>query len=146
MPKVIKTYGHNEGWSCAYRNWRAKSHCSQIHGYAPSFELGYEAADLDECHWVLDFGSLKPLKAYLKASFDHRLIVAQDDPQLDWFRQGAVLGLANIMLLEYVSCEMFAKLAYEAAQTILSESSDKDRVTVVYAKVSEHSGNAAIYP
>lgn len=27
-----KTYGHDRGFSCAFRQWRADSHCRLIHG------------------------------------------------------------------------------------------------------------------
>ena len=43
-----KTYGHNTGHSCAFRQWRADSHCNLIHGYALQFELEFGSDGLDE--------------------------------------------------------------------------------------------------
>ncbi len=145
MPKVVKTYGHNEGWSCAFRQHKAQSHCRFIHGYALAIEICFEADDLDECYWVLDFGSLKPLKAYLQKQFDHKLLVAKDDPKLDFFRSLAVLGLADISIVDKVSCEAFAQMVFEATQAHLDLQTVR-LVRIVYAKVSEHPGNSAIYP
>ena len=35
--QVIKTYGNETGHSCAFRQWRAESHCNLIHGYGLGF-------------------------------------------------------------------------------------------------------------
>ena len=35
----------------------------------------------------MDFGGLKDLKKTLEYTFDHKLVVASDDPQLDLFKQ-----------------------------------------------------------
>ena len=66
-----KTYDHNEGLSCAFRQWRADSHCNLIHGYALGFEITFEAEELDDRNWVIDFGDLGVLKKWLKEMFDH---------------------------------------------------------------------------
>ena len=42
-----KTYSHATGHSCAFRQWRADSHCNLIHGYALQFELKF-GGELDE--------------------------------------------------------------------------------------------------
>ena len=51
-----KTYTHATGHSCAFRQWRADSHCNLIHGYALQFELQFGSDGLDEKNWVVDFG------------------------------------------------------------------------------------------
>ena len=58
--RSTKTYGHNEGLSCCFRQWRAShSHCQQVHGYALAFRFVFATHTLDENNWCLDFGGLK---------------------------------------------------------------------------------------
>lgn len=40
--RSTKTYGHNAGLSCAFRQWKANSHCKYLHGYALSFKFVFE--------------------------------------------------------------------------------------------------------
>ena len=54
-----KVYAHNTGHSCAFRQWKADSHCNLIHGYALQFELTFGSDKLDNRNWVVDFGGLK---------------------------------------------------------------------------------------
>lgn len=68
-----KTYGHERGLSCAFRQPTATSHCNMIHGYALSFQFTFGCGALDENNWVVDFGGLKELKEWLEFSFDHTL-------------------------------------------------------------------------
>ena len=59
-----KTYGHEEGLSCMFRQPLAThSHCSLLHGYALSFSFKFGCDGLDDKNWVVDFGNLKELKA-----------------------------------------------------------------------------------
>src|SRR5215207_8018651 len=78
--QVTKTYGHERGLSCCFRQPQAQSHCALMHGYAVAVSLTFEAHRLEN-HWVLDFGGLKPVEAWLKWLFDHTLLVACDDPE-----------------------------------------------------------------
>ena len=49
MPKykITKTFGHDSGYSCAFRQWNAKSNCSKIHGYSLGFEINLISHQLD---------------------------------------------------------------------------------------------------
>ena len=38
-----KTYGHEVGLSCAFRQHKADSHCAKLHGYALSVKVEFEA-------------------------------------------------------------------------------------------------------
>ena len=49
--------------SCAFRQPRAShSHCRFVHGYKLSAKFWFEAKELDENNWVVDFGGLKDFK------------------------------------------------------------------------------------
>lgn len=146
-----KTYGHDRGLSCAFRQWRAPSHCSKLHGYALAFEFHFEAETLDAYNWVLDFGSMKPVKAFLEREFDHTLAVAADDPQREVLASlGAFgIGLADVRVFDHVGCEAFAEHAGRFVEDWLLEQHAKDRlprtdsVRLMRCTVREHAGNAA---
>ena len=46
--RSTKTYDHNEGLSCCFRQWRADSHCNLVHGYALAFRFVFATHTLDE--------------------------------------------------------------------------------------------------
>lgn len=145
MYTSTKTYGHEVGLSCCFRQWRASSHCKLLHGYAISVRFEFEATELDERNWVVDFGGLKTLKDFLVKTFDHTLIVADDDPQLAELQRLDELGLARVIHLEHVGCEQFAKYIYETGQQWLVEMTYSPRVRLAMVEVKEHGANSAIY-
>lgn len=140
-----KTYGHDIGLSAAFRQWRADSHCRFIHGYALSVHLEFEADELDERNWVVDFGSLKSFKQILQDTFDHKLLVAQDDPHWVEFQALEQAGLAQVVIVDATGCEAFAKLIYEGAEVWLKDAGYGDRVRMHHVTVREHGANSATY-
>lgn len=140
-----KTYGHELGLSAVFRQWRAESHCNQLHGYSLSFRFVFEANELDHRNWVMDFGGLKGLKNKLQLAFDHKLVIAKDDPQLDILMKLQEHGVADVMIVDAVGCEKFAELAATFAQAELEMLGLSKRVKVVEVECSEHGANSAIY-
>ena len=110
--KYISSKTYNQIGPVAYRQWRAESHCNKIHGYALSFYFEFESDTLDARNWVVDFGSLKPLKALLEDWFDHTLLVANDDPQREHLLNLGKLGLAKIVEVDKTGCEGLAEFLY----------------------------------
>ncbi len=145
MFRSTKHYGHEAGLSACFRQWAADSHCNLLHGYALAFTFTFEAESLDERNWVVDFGGLDRLKERLIHNFDHKLIVAQDDPKLEELCALANSGLASVMVLPYVGCEAFAKFAFTIAQDVIARAGYTPRVRVVSCEVREHGANSAIY-
>lgn len=126
MPYIsTKNYGPEEGFAVAYRQWRADRKsgkgpnevytkdeipgCSAIHGYAMSFYFEFESETLDARNWVVDFGSLRPLKEFLKETFDHTMLVAADDPFYDKYVELRELGLCKLVEVENTGCEALSK-------------------------------------
>ncbi len=143
--RVIKTYGHEQGLSCAFRQWQAQhSHCRFLHGYALAFRFTFATHTLDDRGWCLDFGGLKPLRAWLASMFDHTLLVSADDPDLATLTALQTAGLAQLRVMEAIGCEAFAALAYNWAADFLANET-AGRVTVEEVEVSEHPGNAATF-
>lgn len=146
MPyRSTKTYDHNVGLSCAFRQWRADSHCRYLHGYALAVKFVFEADELDARNWVVDFGSLKSLKGWLEDTFDHKTVVAEDDPELGLFRLMEERGLCQLRVLPAAGCEKFAEMIYGAAEVWLKDNGYAPRVRLVSVEVREHGANSAIY-
>lgn len=155
-----KTYGTDRGLSCCFRQWRSThSHCSLLHGYSIGIKLIFECGTLDERNWVMDFGGLRDFKSWASYMFDHTLLVAQDDPHLEFFKQMAEIGeingddntaLCDLRIVPAVGCERFAELAYLKMSEIIASSISEGTalnptVRVKSAEVFEHAGNSAIY-
>jgi len=139
--QVIKTYGNETGHSCAFRQWKADSHCNLIHGYALGFEITFEATDLDERNWVIDFGDLGILKQYLKETFDHTCIVAIDDPLMLSFVKMGQQNLINLKVMDNVGCEAFAENVFDFCYEKFSSM----RVDIKSVRVFEHGSNSAVF-
>lgn len=147
---VTKTYDHNLGLSACFRQHRAKSHCRDPHGYPLSFKLVFAAEKLNGDNWVIDFGGLKPIKEWLVETFDHRTVMAADDPALDDFQQlYAKHGFAPIIVLPFVGCEGFAKYVYDYVDAWLGDTMPLDcdirGLRLKSVEVREHGANSAIY-
>ena len=136
-----KTYGHERGLSCAFRQPTATSHCNMIHGYALSFQFTFGCAYLDENNWVVDFGGLKKLKEWLEFTFDHTLAIAEKDPHIDKFRELDAMGLVSMRVMDGVGCEKFAEYVYHAIQSRLKDTN----ASVLRVECFENGKNSAIY-
>ena len=150
MPfRSTKSYGHELGLSACFRQWRADSHCRLLHGYALSFKFVFEAEKRDANNWVLDFGSLKPLKEALVAAFDHKLVLAKDDPAVLLLSGLEEEGLADVVVIGRVGCEAFAELGWQFADGFLFEhkaAAIAERgLRVISCECAEHGANSAIY-
>jgi 6-pyruvoyltetrahydropterin/6-carboxytetrahydropterin synthase len=140
-----KTYGHEIGLSCAFRQWRAESHCKYLHGYALKIRFEFQAEDLDIRNWVVDFGGLKSLKGMLEDAFDHRTLAASDDPLLETFRNLQKLGLIQLHEVEATGCEAFARMIFDMTAQWLRDAGYAPRVTLRQVEVAEHGANSAIF-
>lgn len=138
-----KTYGHERGLSCCFRQWRADSHCNMMHGYALAFSFKFEATTLDHNNWVVDFGGLKWLKAWLENQFDHTTLVAQDDPEMETFRMLHDKKLIDMRVIPGVGCEKTAEYVFDHVASQI-DSLHAGRVKLISVEVREHPGNSAI--
>lgn len=139
-----KTYGHNIGLSACFRQPNAHSHCKFLHGYSLAFRFTFGCRELDERNWVVDFGGLKPLKAWLENTFDHKVVLDKDDPFMDTFKILENAGLAELTIVDGVGVEKFAEHAYNFADDLVNEMTD-GRCWVVSVECMEHGANSAIY-
>lgn len=152
MPYICtKTFTHSLGLSCCFRQWRAQSHCSNLHGYALQIKATFETDELDVRNWVMDFGAFKPFKLWLESQFDHKLLIARDDPALavlSALADGYSTQVADIVLMDNVGCEAFAKHVSDRLLEELRNGYASDRwphVWPVSVEVREHEANSAMY-
>jgi len=143
--RVVKSYDHAEGLSCCFRQWQAgHSHCRYLHGYALAFRFTFVTDTLDERGWCIDFGGLKPLRAWLHEMFDHTTLAASDDPELPMLKALDRQGLLQLRVLPSVGCEAFAEHAW-AWSDAFARGQTGGRVGVESVEVAEHGANAATF-
>ena len=111
--KFTSTKEYIDAFPCAYRQWRSDSHCNLIHGYSFSMKFYFGTNDLDARNWAADYGGLKELKKILESQFDHSLIVAQDDPEMETFKLLESKNMAKIVVLPRLGCESLADMLYK---------------------------------
>ena len=152
MSKFVSTKVF-DGFSTVFRQWKAETtHCKYLHGYGVSFKVWFEG-DLDERNWVWDFGGMKRAKTQIDGKspkewmdymFDHTLVVAEDDPELEAFKQMDRAGVAQVRVIPATGAEKFAEYIYNKLNEFINTETE-GRVRVTKVKFMEHGKNAARY-
>jgi len=142
-----------DGFSTVFRQWKAETtHCRFVHGYGISFKVYFEG-ELDERNWVWDFGGMKRAKTQIDGKspkewmdymFDHTLIVAEDDPFKNAFKEMGEAGAAQVRVIPATGAEKFAEYIFNKINEFVKTETD-DRVRVIKVKFMEHGKNAAYY-
>ena len=142
-----------DGFSTVFRQWKATTtHCRFVHGYGISFKVYFEG-DLDERNWVWDFGGMKRAKTQIDGKspkewmdymFDHTLVVAEDDPYIQAFKQMESAGVAQVRVIPATGAEKFAEYIYNKLNKFV-DTETEGRVRVTKVKFMEHGKNAACY-
>ena len=142
-----------DGFSTVFRQHSAENtHCRFVHGYGISFKVYFEG-ELDHRNWVWDFGGMKRAKtlidgmqpkAWMDHMFDHTLIVAENDPAINAFKQMDTAGVAQVRVIPATGAEKFAEFIFNKLNTFVFEETG-GRVRVTKVKFMEHGKNAAHY-
>jgi len=142
-----------DGFSTVFRQWKAETtHCRFVHGYGISFKVYFEG-DLDDRNWVWDFGGMKRAKtlidgkqpkAWMDYMFDHTMIIAEDDPWVEAFRQMDEANVAQVRIIPATGAEKFSEYIYNKLNEFVKTETD-NRVRVTKVKFMEHGKNAAYY-
>ena len=142
-----------DGFSTVFRQWKAEeTHCRFVHGYGISFKVYFEG-ELDHRNWVWDFGGMKRAKTQIDGKspkewmdymFDHTLIVAEDDPHLNAFKEMGTAGVAQVRVIEATGAEKFAEFIFNKINEFVKTETE-NRVRVTKVKFMEHGKNAAYY-
>jgi 6-pyruvoyltetrahydropterin/6-carboxytetrahydropterin synthase len=142
-----------DGFSTVFRQAGAKgTHCRFLHGYGVSFKITFEG-DLDYRNWVQDFGYAKRSKTlidgmtpkvWMDYMFDHTVVLAKDDCELETFKQLDERGVIQLRIVDAVGAERFAQYIFHKMNpTIVEESQGRVKITKV--KFMEHAKNTATY-
>ena len=152
MPKYQSTKIF-DGFSCCFRQWKAKStHCRFLHGYGISFKVTFEGK-LDERNWVWDFGGMKRAKtkidglqpkAWMDYMFDHTVIIAKDDPEIEFFNTLNDCGVIQLREIEATGAEKFSEFIFHKLNNFVKKETN-ERVHIVKVEFMEHGKNSAIY-
>ena len=94
--------------------------------------------------FVMDFGRLKPVKAWLEEHFDHTLLLDSDDPLLSEFQRLETLGACRIVTFGDVGMEGTAEFVYRWVDSWVKDQT-QDRVWVASVEVRENQKNSARY-
>ncbi len=146
MLTVSKTLSPDKGYSCCFRNHHAVSHCRFLHGYDLRFTIEFilvqeDGGTTSPEGWVIGFGDLGPIKDALEALFDHHVIVAADDPELEAYRK---LSSMAVTVLPAVGAEAFASYVLELTEQWLSTTEAFERgVRVFHVTCAENGSNEA---
>lgn len=116
--KYTSTKEYVDAFPVAYKQWRADTHCSKLHGYSYSMKFYFGANELDHRQWNVDFGGLKNLKMFLEDYFDHTTLIAEDDPHLPIFQDLEKQGILKLTVLPAMGCERIADMLYKYINTV----------------------------
>lgn len=144
-----KTYGHEAGFTVAYRQYLADSHCKLIHGYSLAFYFEFESQTLDARNWCVDFGSLKSFKEFLNDYFDHTFLATRKDPWFHEYERWHKEGIIKLVEVEATGCEALSKFLFNYINDIwLPENypnHDGQIIRCRKVRVSETPSNSAWY-
>ena len=142
-----------DGFSTVFRQPTAEgTHCKFLHGYGTSFKVTFEG-ELDSRNWVWDFGGMKRAegtidgmnpKEWLDYMFDHTVVLGEDDPALDKFRELQEMGVVQLRILPAVGAEKFAEFIYKKLNEFVQKETN-GRVKITEVEFREHEKNSAIY-
>jgi len=145
--KYVSTKEYVDAFPCAYRQWRADSHCNKNHGYSFSMKFYFGTDSLDARNWAADYGGLRELKKILEDQFDHTTLVAEDDPELEFYKEMQNRKLAKLTILPSLGCESLADQLYKYVNGVyipdLWGQSESDRIWCFKVEVRETQANMA---
>jgi 6-pyruvoyltetrahydropterin/6-carboxytetrahydropterin synthase len=94
--------------------------------------------------WVMDFGGLKEVKAWLEHMFDHTFLAASDDPYLDQFKALDQAGVIQLRILPNAGREGTAEYVYQQMNPLVQKITN-NRVKIIKVEVRENDKNSAMY-
>lgn len=135
--------------STGHRQWRDDGHCAWLHGYGRTVKVIFGGSHLDEKMWMVDFGELRGLKQWLESEWDHRLLIASDDPELETFKDLHARNIISLNIMDVTKgygpgIEASCKYVYDKFDAEV-RSLTQGRCWVESVEIWEHENNSAIY-
>jgi 6-pyruvoyltetrahydropterin/6-carboxytetrahydropterin synthase len=97
----------------------------------------------------MDFGDLKWVKKWLEEQWDHRMLIASDDPLLERWREMHDVGGISLNIMDVTKgwgpgIEASCKFVFDNINPKIKETTN-DRVWIHRIEIFEHEFNSAIY-
>jgi 6-pyruvoyltetrahydropterin/6-carboxytetrahydropterin synthase len=127
----------------AHRQHRHDGHCALIHGHNWAITLTFACRKTDAKGFVVDFGNLKYLRAWIEENLDHACLLSESDPErvalLAQFGQ-----LFKAYTLPNTSSEGLAEHLHGVFDQMIRAQTN-DRAWLTEVEIEEDSKNSATY-
>ena len=120
-----------------------RGRCSRLHGHSWAITLTFEAKEMDDNGFVIDFGDLHFLRDWIDANLDHATALKEDDPMRTSARNLRNRG-PKILWVQSASCEGIAQFLYHTFQPMIEQKTN-GRVRIQSLHLEEDSKNSATY-
>lgn len=135
--------------STGHRQWKDDGHCQYLHGYGRHVQITFGCMDLDDKTWVQDFGSLKWVKKHIEAHWDHAMLIASNDPEMELFRELHERQIIDLTVMDIEQghspgIEGSCKWVYDTVNPTIEVESG-GRVWISKVEIWEHENNSAIF-
>jgi len=127
----------------AHRQHRHDGHCAFIHGHNWTVTLTFACDRLNEHGFVVDFGRLKYIKAWLDEHLDHACVFAADDPARAALVAGSP-GLFKPYVVPCSSCEGLAEHLWRQLCPLVLEA-EAGRAWIAAVELAEDARNRTHY-
>lgn len=139
--------GHRN-WHAACNSSRDSEKCSYIHGYGRYIQFTF-SGQLDEKGWVYDFGGTKFIKEFLEKNWDHKTLIASDDPELDTLKELHNKKIIDLNILDVSkgwtpAIEGSCKFVFDKIQPEITKKTE-GRIKISKIEIWEHENNSAIF-
>ena len=118
--------------------------CSRLHGHSWAITLTFEAKELDDNGFVIDFGDLHFLGDWIDENLDHATALKESDPMCTECEKLEEQGLLKIIWVQSASCEGIAHFLYHTFQPMIEQKTN-GRVRIQSLRLEEDSKNSATY-
>ncbi len=127
----------------AHRQHLHQGHCALIHGHNWGITLTFACSETDANGFVVDFGKLKYLKAWIDEHLDHACLFNDSDPETEQLLATAA-HLFKPYILPNCSCEGLAEHLHKIFD-VMVRTETNDRVWITETEIVEDSKNSAAY-
>ena len=127
-----------------HRQPKHPGRCALIHGHNWEIRITFEASQLDDNGFVVDFGELHYIKDWIDQNLDHACAFSAQDPHREKIEELAELGLIKPLFVENASCEGIAKHLFETFDPLVQKDT-QGRAKIISIHLLEDSKNSATY-
>ena len=127
----------------AHRQHRHGGRCALVHGHNWSLRFTFACGRMDGNGFVVDFGGLKYIRAWIEGTLDHACLFNADDPLRETL-VAAAPGVWKPVVVQNCSAEGIARFVFDAIDPMVRKHTD-GRAWLQSVEVFEDSRNSAIY-